>query len=390
VPALPPQPATLRVAVDLRTVAYADSSARGIGQYTVHHLAAVARRDATVQLCCHLPDAIALPRQLELPNVTRRDVDAFAARDCDVVHLPDPMNLTLGFDSPLRTFRHERTTVTFHDLTPLRHYLQAWPERNRLAYLDRLRQIERSDALLLCNSTFTRDDVVATLGIAARRARVILAGCNGGGAPSAADAAAVRRRLGLRGPFVLHVGALDPHKNFAATLSAFLQVRRARELQLVVVGAVDPGIEYFASFCKSRGVRDVVFTGFLPRADLDALYAAAAGLLFLSRSEGFGFPLLEAMAAGCPVVGTDATSHPEVVGDAGQLVPIDDTVAAAAALERLLADAPFAAQCRARGRARARSFTWDAVADRTLAAWRAMGGVASAVDVTAPAIVAAP
>jgi hypothetical protein len=156
VPALPPQPATLRVAVDLRTVAYADSSARGIGQYTVHHLAAVARRDATVQLCCHLPDAIALPRQLELPNVTRRDVDAFAARDCDVVHLPDPMNLTLGFDSPLRTFRHERTTVTFHDLTPLRHYLQAWPERNRLAYLDRLRQIERSDALLLCNSTFTR------------------------------------------------------------------------------------------------------------------------------------------------------------------------------------------------------------------------------------------
>ncbi len=371
VPAVANGPTSLRVAVDLRTVAYADSSARGIGHYTTHHLAAIARRAPDVRLCCHLPTGGELPAALQLPNVTARHVDDFVAAECDLVHLPDPMNLALGFDSPLRVFRHPRTTVTFHDLTPLRHYLDTWPDRTQVAYRDRLEQIRRSDALLLCNSRFTADDAVATLGLAEGRAVPILAGCNGArGEVRPATVAAVRARLGIRGPFVLHVGALDPHKNFAASLSAYLQASRRRPLQLVVVGAVDPGIEYFAGFCRSRRIDGVVFTGYLPRADLDALYTEAAGLLFLSRSEGFGFPLLEAMAAGCPVVGTAVTSHPEVVGDAGQLVPVDDPAAAAAALERLLVDPELAAECRRRGKVRAAQFTWDATADRTLAAWR--------------------
>jgi glycosyltransferase involved in cell wall biosynthesis len=277
----------------------------------------------------------------------------------------------MGYDSPLRVFRHERTTITFHDLTPLRHYAAAWPERTRAAYHDRLQQIRHSPAHLLCNSQFTCDDVVATLALDPARATAILAGWNGVRAQvEAATVAAVRQRLGLRGPFLLHVGALDPHKNFAASLSAFLQVRGRRPLQLVVVGAVDPGIEYWGGFCAGRQVPDVVFAGYLPRPDLDALYTAASGLVFLSRSEGFGFPLLEAMAAGCPVVGTDVTSHPEVVGDAGLLVPVDDPAAAAAAIERLLAEPAVAARCREHGRARAAQFAWDAVAGRTLAVWR--------------------
>ncbi len=377
--AAPPQrSAWAAIAVDLRTVAFADSTARGIGHYTVHHLAAVARREPGVRLWCLLPAGTPLPSALALPNVVAADVDDYRADAFDLVHLPDPMNLAMGYDSPLRAFRHDRTTVTFHDLTPLRHYVAAWPERTRAAYDDRLRQLQRSQAHLLCNSQFTAADAVATLGLDPARATAILAGWNGHRAQTdAATLAAVRRRLGIRGPFVLHVGALDPHKNFAASLSAFLQVRARRPLQLVVVGAVDPGIEYFGGFCAARTVPDVLFTGYLPRRDLDALYTAASGLLFLSRSEGFGFPLLEAMAAGCPVVGTAVTSHPEVVGDAGQLVPVDDPAAAAVALERLLAEPQFAAQCRERGRARAAQFSWDAVADRTLAVWRRLVAAAS-------------
>ena len=362
------------VGVDLRTIAYADSTARGIGHYTTHHIAAVARRAPDLRFACYVPEGRELPQSLRLPNVEARDVDAFSAADCDLVHLPDPMNLAIGFDSPLRAFRHPRTTVLFHDLTPLRHYVSSWPVANRDAYLDRLRQIEKSDALLLCNSTFTARDVAATLSIDATRTVPVLAGYNGKSSnPDAASIALVKQRLGIRGPFVLHVGALDPHKNFAASLSAFLQVRGRRPLQFVVVGAVDPGIEQFALLCNKKRIPDVVFTGYLPRADLDALYASASSLLFLSKAEGFGFPLLEAMAAGCPVIGTAVTSHPEVVGDAGLLVPLEGAAEhAAAALRRVLDEPGLADALRARGRAHAATFSWDEVADRTIAAWNAM------------------
>lgn len=362
------------VGVDLRTVAYADSTARGIGHYTIHHLAAIARRAPELRIACYLPEGRELPAALRLPNVEARDVDAFSSADCDLVHLPDPMNLAIGFDSPLRAFRHPRTTVLFHDLTPLRHYVAQWPASNRDAYLDRLRQIEKSDATLLCNSTFTRNDAVATLGIDASRAIAVLAGWNGHRSrPDAGAIAATKARLGIRGPFVLHIGALDPHKNFAASLSAFLQARGRRPLQFVVVGAVDPGIEQFASLCSKKRIPDVVFTGYLPRADLDALYADAAALLFLSKAEGFGFPLLEAMAAGCPVIGSDATSHPEVVGDAGLLVPLDGAAEhAAKALLRVLTEPGLVATLRERGVRQATKFSWDEVADRTIAAWDAV------------------
>ena len=366
--------ASLTVGVDLRTVAYADSTARGIGHYTVHHLAAVARRAADAKFVCYLPNGVGLPVALRMPNVERRDVDDFVASDVDLVHVPDPMNLSLGFDSPLRAFRHPRTTVLFHDLTPLRHYIAQWPAANRDAYLDRLRQIERSGAVLLCNSSFTAQDAVATLGIDAVRAEPVLAGWNGmRSKPDTASIAAVQQRLGVRGPFVLHVGALDPHKNFAASLSAFLQARGRRPLQMVVVGAVDPGIEQFAALCADKRIPDVVFTGYLPREDLDALYASATALLFLSKSEGFGFPLLEAMAAGCPVIGTAVTSHPEVVGDAGILVPLDGAAEhAGRALLRLIDDPQVVRTMRERGPLQAQKFTWDDVADRTLATWRRM------------------
>lgn len=369
--------AGVTVAVDLRTVAYADSTSRGIGHYTAHHLEAIARRAPRLRLRCHLPTGVELPSRLRLPNVTAADVDDWSPERAELVHLPDPMNLAQGYDSPLRVFRHPRTTVTFHDLTPLRHYVRQWPARTRTAYTDRLRQLERSDAALLCNSRFTADDVVATLGVDPARVTPILAGPNGARPGATADDGLVWRevaaRLGLRAPFALHIGALDEHKNFPAALSAFLQVRQRRPLQLVVVGAVDAGIEYWAGHCAARRIPDVVFAGYLPRAELDALYRRAAALLFLSKSEGFGFPLLEAMAGGCPVIASDVTSHPEVTGDAGMLVPLDDAASAAAgALARLLDDRELAASLRARGLERAALFSWERVADRTLEVWSRM------------------
>lgn len=364
---------TLKVGVDLRTLFRADSTARGIGKYTEQHLAALCDAEPGLRLvgCVERGDEL-LPPALRRPAITTASIDAYRPDDVALVHVPDPMNLSFGFDSPLRVLRHPRTTVTFHDLTPLHHYLGKWPRANREAYLDRLRQIENGRCLLLTNSRYTADDVLRHLRVAADRVTPILAGLHHGGGtpPGIAEVAAVLRDLGVRTPFVLHVGAHDPHKNFLTALNAFLRVRSRRPLQLVVVGAVDPGVAEAAAFCAVRGVPDVVFTGYLPRRHLDALYAAATALLFLSRAEGFGFPILEAMAKGCPVIASDATSHPEVAGDAALLVDPDDQAGVAARIERLLQEPALAGSLRERGRLRSQAFPWRAVAERTLDAWR--------------------
>lgn len=375
---LPAQPRTAAgpvIGVDLRTLQQTDSTSRGIGHYTVHHLAAVAARAPSLRFIGYSQQPEA-PLPAALARFQTRHLDTYRPGDVALMHLPDPMNLEFGFDSPLRVLRHPRTTLTFHDLTPLHHYIEHWPRRNREAYLDRLRQLESSDALLLTNSAFTASDLQRHTGVDAARITPILAGCNGTDrrqAPSPQRLGTTLRGLGITGPFVLHVGAHDPHKNFLSALTAFLIARSRRPLQLVVVGAVDPGISRAAALCAAKKIPDVLFTGYLPRGHLDCLYTAATALLFLSRAEGFGFPLLEAMAAGCPVIGSNATSHPEVVGDAGVLVDADDSRAAAAALDRLLAEPALVAKLRERGYRQAAQFSWDAVAERTLAVWSQAG-----------------
>jgi glycosyltransferase involved in cell wall biosynthesis/GT2 family glycosyltransferase len=375
VPAAPLSPATIRVGVDLRTIFQADSASRGIGKFTTQHLAAVCDADPGLRLVGYsLRAEDRLPASLRRPEISLQPIDTYRPGDVDLVHLPDPMNMCYGFDSPLRVMRHERTTVTFHDLTPLHLYIEQWPRTNRDAYLDRLRQIERGNCHLLTNSVFTRDDALRHLAVPAERTTPILAGLHhdGGAPPSAEAIAAVHAELGVKEPFVLHVGALDPHKNFLSSLNAFLMARAQQPLQLVVVGAVDHGMAGVADYCARRQIPDVVFTGYLPRRHLDALYASATALLVLSRAEGFGLPILEAMAKGCPVIASNATSHPEVAGDAAVLVDPDDQAGAAGWLRRLLQDAALRDDLRRRGQRRAQSFSWRSVAERTLVVWERM------------------
>jgi len=374
-PAAPRAAETLRVGVDLRTLSQADSTARGIGKYTTQHLEALLDVEPGLRLVGYTnrPDA-PLPDALRRAEVTTACIDDYRPGDVALLHIPDPMNMSFGFDSPLRVLRHPRTTATFHDLTPLHRYIEHWPRPNREGYLDRLRQIERSDCRLLANSRFTAQDLLAHSCIAPERVTPILAGLHhdGGAPPTAAQIAAVQAQLGITGPFVLHVGALDPHKNFHGALNAFLMARATRPLQLVVVGAIDPGTTQAAALCSSRKIPDVLFTGYLPRAHLDALYASATALLFLSRAEGFGLPILEAMAKGCPVIASDATSHPEVAGDAAILVDPDDQRGAADGIRRLLDDGALRDELRRRGQRQSRAFTWRDVAERTLTVWRGM------------------
>src|SRR4030095_10654976 len=133
-----------------------------------------------------------------------------------------------------------------------------------------------------------------------------------------------------------HVGALDPHKNFETVINSLAQIRPQASAQLVVVGEKSHYTKQIADFIAGLKMRDIIFTGFIPRSDLEVLYQEAISLLSLSHYEGFGFPVLEAMAQGCPVITTNVTSIPEVVGDAALMFGPSDVTGISKGMQKLL------------------------------------------------------
>jgi glycosyltransferase involved in cell wall biosynthesis len=188
--------------------------------------------------------------------------------------------------------------------------------------------------------------------------------------PLAEARAAVARRFGVRDAFVLAVGVLQPRKNLPRLVRAFARVVDRVPHRLLLVGK--PGWateELHAAIERGRLGGRVQFTGYVPDADLPALYAAADLFAYPSLYEGFGLPPLEAMACGTPILTANTTSLPEVVGDAAVSVDPTDEAALAAALEELLRSPEQRAELRERGFARAARFSWQETARRTLAVY---------------------
>lgn len=365
----------ITIGVDARTFLYQSSISRGIGHYSFSHLLHVARLRPDWQFVLYW-ESDDIPSMMDpllaLPNVTTKSVNEYASNATDLIHVCDPMNALFGFDSPFRLFPAERMTVTFYDLTPLRLYFPVMPEHFRRAYRHRLRQLQQSGASLLAISQYTKDDLMREGIVTADRVEVIMAGLNRSPAPRTFSPDSVREmksRLNISKPFFLHVGALDPHKNFETTLKAFLACSQRTPCQLVVVGRLEDHLKAYADQVKSKKIKNVIFTGFLSREELEMLYAEAHGLLFMSLYEGFGFPVLEAMARGCPVIASNCTSIPEVAGDAALLLSPTDVEGVANAMRRLLTCGSLREECKAKGLARAQLFTWDATAERTLRVW---------------------
>lgn len=163
----------------------------------------------------------------------------------------------------------------------------------------------------------------------------------------------LRRRFGLHRPYVLHFGADEPRKNTAALLRIWRQLPEClrRSWQLLVVGMDQPTVD-----------DDVIFAGFVDEADVSALLAQAAVLAYPSLAEGFGLPLLEAMAAGTAVICSDAGSLPEVAGDAAHLTPAGDEQALAKGLVQLLEQPSHRREQVSRGRERVQQFSWNTCA----------------------------
>jgi len=239
----------------------------------------------------------------------------------------------------------------------------------RAARIERatIRPALRRAAALLCNSQATRRDLVARFPAAADRASVIAFAADARFLAARPDPA-VAARHGLERPYVLAVGTLEPRKNLERLIAAWEGLPDTHTLALVGPRGWDD--ESIVAAARRAG--DVRLLGRVSDEDLATLYAGAACFAYPSLYEGFGLPVLEAMAAGAPVLTSNVSSLPEVAGDAALLVDPLDTGVIREGLARLLTDPALGQDLRARGRARAAQFSWDRTASETLAALTAI------------------
>jgi glycosyltransferase involved in cell wall biosynthesis len=265
--------------------------------------------------------------------------------------------------------------VTIHDLSPFL-FPQTFRRVNRVYTRWAIKVACRNARHLIAVSEFTKQEIVRWLHVPPERITVTYNGVDERFAPpSAADIAAFRQRTGLPERFILFIGTLEPRKNLPNLLEAYARIANDTDAPLIIGGG--KGWLYDEIFAKAEQLNlgnKIRFAGFIDDADLPLWYAAATVFTLPSLYEGFGIPLIEAMACGTPVVTSSSSSLPEVVGDAGLIVSPTDPDQLAEALLRMVRDDQLRAEYAERGLARARRFSWVETAERTLAVYRQVVG----------------
>lgn len=240
--------------------------------------------------------------------------------------------------------------VTVHDLIHLKYYTRY----HRAYYNVILRRLYRRCEGIICVSDFTRSEFLNWSGMAESRVHTIYNGVSpeffGTGRASPYDF-----------PYVLYMGNRRKYKNVERLIGAFSISKLPSDgFRLVLSGDPDPELTLIA---RRGGVEDsLVFAGNVPQEDVPALYAGASIVAMVSLSEGFGLPVLEAMASGVPVVTSNVSSLPEVAGGAAQLVDPFSIESICGGLETLAYSREERERCRVQGLSRARMFSWDATA----------------------------
>ncbi len=271
------------------------------------------------------------------------------------------------------TFCPVPIVATIHDLA-FEHLPEMLTRRGRAQLKFTVRRTARRAARIATVSEFSRQDIIRTYGIAPEKVGVTYNGISPiyRTEPESADEATeLRKRYRIRGQYLLAVGSVQPRKNLMRLIRAY-DTLRARcpglQIQLVLVGRhLWLFREVVREAARHAHAEDIVMTGYVPEKDLPALYRNATAFVYPSLFEGFGLPPVEAMACGTPVITCDLSSLPEIVGSAAVLVNPYDEDEIATAIIRLLTDTALRRRLSADGVARARAFTWESTALKTLA-----------------------
>jgi glycosyltransferase involved in cell wall biosynthesis len=316
-------------------------------------------------------------RRVYLPTSVLERVGRRAPRlEIDV--LAGPLDVIHGTAAALPASRRARGVVTIHDLGPLRRPADVAPHFAR-RFRDRVERAVRRAGRVLADSEFTARETSALLGVDPARVEVVRPGVSpefsAAGDPDADRGVAARH--GLDGPYVLFVGTTNPRKNVVRLVEAFVRARREAQLPhvLALVGERGPDDARVREAAAAAGGA-VRVVGWVPEEDLPALYRVCDAFAFVSHYEGFGLPVIEAMAAGRPVLASRAASVPEVAGDAALFVDPESTDDVAGGLVRVLRDAGLRERLAHAGRARAAQFPWEPFVRRHLEVYRELAAAA--------------
>jgi glycosyltransferase involved in cell wall biosynthesis len=372
-----------------------DRSPTGIGRYSLELLRSLGGVDNEIELvvlATEQEDAFRLSERFEYHHVPHcRTLPALttygnlAIRSCarryglDAIHDPNGIAPFMFLNG------YTRSIVTLYDAFAFVH-----PELHNAAdnyrYRWYLPYALRAADCVITVSECSRADLIRYLNIHPERIQVITAGVDPrfGSTEGSDSRGAVFQRYGIRQPYLLYVGALNARKNVARMMHAFNRVHSEHpDVHLVIAGKRQWKTSEIDEACRLLEMNDAVsFTGYVDDDDLPTLYAGAEGFLFPSIYEGFGLPVLEAMACGTPVVTSKVSSIPEVTGNAAILVDPYSIDEIAAAISRLLMDRTLRADLVARGRERASLFSWERAAEQTRELYRSVLDAQPAQTVT--------
>jgi len=333
----------LNIALDSTYSVGADLS--GVGVYSREILAGLARAHAGDWFTfCYRPHRFLRSFGERLPANARRFLlgETRAPRSADVFH---------GLNQRLPHARLRRAVTTFHDLFVLTGEYSTPEFRRRFA--EQARDAAARSDRVIAVSQFTARQAIEVLGVDPAKVRVVHHGVR---APEGTGIA--------REKIILHVGAIQHRKNIARLVDAFEQVDG--DWQLVLAGSAGYGAAQIAArIAVARSRERIRVLGYVPAAELADWYARAMIFAFPSLDEGFGMPVLEAMASGTPVIASNRAAVPEVAGDAACLVDPENTEELAGAMRALAADPQRRAELSRRGLVRAARFTWADAVEKT-------------------------
>lgn len=313
------------------------------------------------------PQIYPLWEQISLPIACKID-------KVDVLHCP-------ANTGPVVVPRSVKLIVTLHDVMFLKPYSEIPLSSNTYQNLGRVyrrlctKLLRKRADYFITDSEWSRQDIQQLLGIPRNRIAVIPCGVDDYFLQGTErDCKAILNQLGIDFKFIFHLGGISPNKNTIGAIKAYsmlIKVPQYRDLHLVV-GGISPRTNNQITWLvkQNRWEKLIKFLGYITDEELKCLYKGAELFLFPSLYEGFGLPALEAMACGTPVVASNRSSIPEVVGEAGLLVDPTDLKAISNAMKIILQDEDLRVKLKNEGRARAMEFNWETAAKEVIQVYR--------------------